>query len=1150
MHYQSAREIYEAMHHERGLMECHSGLGAAFAMMSDIPSAIEHHEKALKLSRELGEQGMECVCLSNLGGVYIGMNRQQDAKSCLSSCVTLTRGLGQFGALSSALTMLGKCESPGSDVSIELHTEAIAVAQEAKEIRCEANACSDLVNALWHAERFDEALEQLERSPVAEGAAYAMQLLGRGNLLISHPDGPKFDMALKSFTRAAEIHRADGDKQREAINLMNAGTCLYFLGRDAESVHTLEVAAMRFDAIWEGLTTDLDRIRHGDSIAPQVAQKLQWVHFCAGRHENALLWAERARARSLELLLARQRQSSDGQPVMQTPTASSNAPDFRAVACRQEVAIILYSVLDRCGFADGPIILIFVVDQSGGLHCQAVTDETDQSAISQLVALVSAGNKRDPASAPPLLRCCYDLLLSPISHIVDTQSKLLIIPDGQLFFLPFAALTDAGGQPLIAKHSIRLAPSITTLAELEMRAISRGTAEPCTALVVGGPDYTTWAFSDGRQLSLLKGAMQESKIVRNALEESTLYYEDTTHLDRKKATKKAVLEQVEDVHLLHLAAHGQSDGIYLAATATGTSSGLPSEAAGLIRMSEIQRLELKARLVVLSHCDSFRGTLSSDGVLGLSRAFMAAGALTVVASLWPVEDIMTQELMKHFYANLFTQTHTDPAQAMRQAMLTVLEAGSGDYIEWASFVVYGLGDVETSEHDVPDVSMDDTAPHLPSKTRTGGNVDEAEEDIRLAVTGPESIPKQLATRTVKILIWAMLRSKNEVRWFFCELEEMKKRGDAEHGFEVAAVGRDVRKISTSLEVDGCAVEPRFSRIRWSRRLSKASHMVRVPFDFPHSELNCHATAWIAGSGDRELLSESFIIPITQSASVSQANIVAADADLLQQVASLQTQVAALQAWSSVPPEIERAVLCIGVAIELSLGSPTPPGWTMMPSFDTETAKVFIIGQGSGWFFDSRGLLLTCEHVRRACARCCIKHATRKPKLVVCPFLGTQLDWNAHAWTAEVMVHTGVGSWDGSIDPADPPPDLEGQNIGGNADCAVLRVRRHYVTSTPVDQHVQLPNAAVPIATLAVGDPAVLVGGEQLYVLGYPSNGGRLTPTPTAARYGYEDQDIDGRWLKLQGLMMAGHSGGPVVARFRTSDPAGSSQQAVQYGMVV
>ena len=119
----------------------------------------------------------------------------------------------------------------------------------------------------------------------------------------------------------------------------------------------------------------------------------------------------------------------------------------------------------------------------------------------------------------------------------------------------------------------------------------------------------------------------------------------------------------------------------------------------------MQKLSLKnAKLVVLSACDTFKGELSSDGVVGITRAFVAAGTNTIVSSLWKVSDEATGVLMKLFYENLFGDAGGDTAKAMQLAMMAMIHGGARDvtspgtplassssYLvhEWAAFVVYG-----------------------------------------------------------------------------------------------------------------------------------------------------------------------------------------------------------------------------------------------------------------------------------------------------------------------------------------------------------------------------------------------------------------------------------------------------------------------------
>jgi CHAT domain-containing protein len=147
-----------------------------------------------------------------------------------------------------------------------------------------------------------------------------------------------------------------------------------------------------------------------------------------------------------------------------------------------------------------------------------------------------------------------------------------------------------------------------------------------------------------------------------------------------------VLKQIENARYIHLATHGILSDI--------TGSGIPGAIAlspsnsddGLLTSEEILRLNLTADLVVLSACNTGAGTITSDGILGLSRSLMAAGVPSLIVSLWTVEDTQTFELMQTFYQQL--QQTDDKAQALRQAMLITMK-NYPDPKHWAGFIVIG-----------------------------------------------------------------------------------------------------------------------------------------------------------------------------------------------------------------------------------------------------------------------------------------------------------------------------------------------------------------------------------------------------------------------------------------------------------------------------
>ena len=179
-----------------------------------------------------------------------------------------------------------------------------------------------------------------------------------------------------------------------------------------------------------------------------------------------------------------------------------------------------------------------------------------------------------------------------------------------------------------------------------------------------------------QQLSPLPGAEAEAKAIASLF--------NTQALTGNQATKSSILPLLPNAQIIHLATHGILNDIQ------GLKSGLalaPSSSGdGLLRAEEILELKLNAKLVVLSACDTGRGRITGDGVIGLSRSFISAGVPSVIVSLWAVPDAPTAFLMTEFYNNL--QTNPDKAIALRQAMLTTLKQHPNPR-NWAAFTLIG-----------------------------------------------------------------------------------------------------------------------------------------------------------------------------------------------------------------------------------------------------------------------------------------------------------------------------------------------------------------------------------------------------------------------------------------------------------------------------
>jgi CHAT domain-containing protein len=283
------------------------------------------------------------------------------------------------------------------------------------------------------------------------------------------------------------------------------------------------------------------------------------------------------------------------------------------------------------------------------------------------------------------------LLIEPIAQHLPTNpdEHIIFVPQGELFLVPFPALQDDSGTYLIEKHTILTAPAIQVLQLTheggeQMRAQSLAPLQPNDALIVGNPtmpSVTTQLGEPPEQLKELQYAEEEAVEIANLL--------DTQALTGDEATKAAILPKLSDARIIHFATHGLLDdfiglgvpgAIALAPDGTGELND------GLLTANEIFDLDLNAELVVLSACDTGKGRITGDGVIGLSRSLITAGVPSVIVSLWSVPDAPTAELMTEFYQNL--EQNPDKAQALRQAMLTTM-ATHPNPRDWAAFTLIG-----------------------------------------------------------------------------------------------------------------------------------------------------------------------------------------------------------------------------------------------------------------------------------------------------------------------------------------------------------------------------------------------------------------------------------------------------------------------------
>ena len=306
------------------------------------------------------------------------------------------------------------------------------------------------------------------------------------------------------------------------------------------------------------------------------------------------------------------------------------------------------------------------------------------------------------------------MILSPVAAELN-KSRLIVVADGVLNYIPFQILPSpsANNEPLVARHEIINAPSASILGEIHQLAARRQRA-PRLLAAFGDPvfasDHAKRQDSDGPLIASSSEDDPRWKSTQRDVnpngDESRLFYAkrelnnireaaggDASIASEYDATRERFLStDFTQYTLLHFATHGylnpkrpESSGFLLS---TVDRDGKQLD--GFVGLGEIYDLRAPVALVVLSACQTALGKdVRGEGLVGLTRGFMYAGASSVVASLWKVDDEATSELMRHFYSNLL-QKRMPAAAALREAQNTIRQQPewSAPYF-WAAFTIQG-----------------------------------------------------------------------------------------------------------------------------------------------------------------------------------------------------------------------------------------------------------------------------------------------------------------------------------------------------------------------------------------------------------------------------------------------------------------------------
>jgi CHAT domain-containing protein/Flp pilus assembly protein TadD len=671
-YYRQARAIFASVHDMVGEMEAIRGVGKALSMAGDYKSLLPLYRQNLRLARRSGDTVAIAGSLADLAHAYEATRQYSQAELSYRRALKEYRAVHHVYGEADVLVALGRVK-----ITVGRYSEAISFLESANvlqqqlgEIEGVAEVQYELAIAYLRLNRFERAESAIETT---------IDIIEKQRMSISH-----FDSRASYF---AVVHA--------------------------------------YYAIYIEILMSLEKEQPGRGFA-----------------EKAFNASERSRARTLLDLLTTSSQDvsckelleSQLHPISQTevataaeagsPSPTLTLKEVQAEIEPEDTVLLEYALGDTKSYVwavENDQISAHELPQSQRIR-RLVEGFRQMLVPSQLKAGENASDyqarvRMQDQSYRAYARQLSKILLGPVK--LAGAKRVLIVPDGSLHYVPFAALlipvAGSDEQLLIRRYEVNVLPSASVLGTLRKTALNRapptataaifadpvfeaddpripinrgkasGLEERPAALTrairdIGGPQY----------IPRLEGSREEANAIANVLD-SWGSQRVQVSLDFAASRNFVLKDGLTRFRLVHFATHGLIDsrrpemsGLILSLI---DSRGRKQD--GYLRLQEIYKMKLTADLVVLSSCESGLGKdLPAEGIIGLPRGFLYAGAKTVIASLWKVDDEATAKLMTALYARI--RRGESPSSALRGAQLQMTrdEQWSKPYY-WAAFSLEG-----------------------------------------------------------------------------------------------------------------------------------------------------------------------------------------------------------------------------------------------------------------------------------------------------------------------------------------------------------------------------------------------------------------------------------------------------------------------------
>lgn len=695
-----ALDIQRETNDKRGEAIVLNNLGGCYLLQGNLTKAEELYQQSLVLRRAAKDRRGEGNVLNNLGQVYAQSGDAAKAIEYLERALVVRRELADKTGEAITLRNMGRISRTTGDKAkaLEYFEQSNALAKQLGDRRVEAESSYGLALAEQEAGDLEKAIKTVEG-----GLALIEQI--RGELVNPELRVTYFATVQQFYELYAELlaARYERDKNeadvalalqtserartRNLVELLREARVNIKQGVDAKLLEQAQDLQERLNLRYRQRTAALA----GKSTPEQIAKITNDINSLTSELETAQVNIRRSNPRYADL----------------TQGASGSAGEIQTLL-DDETVLLEYKLGAARSF------LWLVTKDSINLYTLPPRAEIEKTARDFYEATV-ARDKPKEANAGELSNKLSQILLAPVASQIENK-RLAIVADGVLQFVPFAALQAQSSNSKVQKfltetNEIVVLPSASVLAEL--RRNFNGTKPPGkTIAVFADPIFEAndprlkksdaeksvpkpaalglvlRDFNAGESLPRLLSSREEARNISAFASKN----QAVSNLDFDASRENATSENLADYRIIHFATHGLLDSSHPEFSGLVFSlydkNGRAQD--GFLRLNQIYNLNLNSELVVLSACQTALGKdVRGEGLIGLTRGFMYAGAKRVVASLWKVDDAATAEFMRRFYQNIL-QKKLSIASALRQTQneMRKIPRFRSPYF-WAGFTLQG-----------------------------------------------------------------------------------------------------------------------------------------------------------------------------------------------------------------------------------------------------------------------------------------------------------------------------------------------------------------------------------------------------------------------------------------------------------------------------